>query len=178
MPSDTPRYSAALRYGHWVAAILVILAYVAVVSHEFFPRGSPERMRALQSHFLIGIVILLITIPRIFVRLRATAPPITPPLARVMWVIAKITHIALYAFLIVQPLMGITARMLEGRGIPMPFGEVVIPSFIGVDKDLGKRVENAHVMLGTIFYFVIGLHILASIYHAVIRRDNVLRRML
>jgi cytochrome b561 len=46
------------------------------------------------------------------------------------------------------------------------------------DKGLAHRLEDLHGTIGEIFYWVIGLHILAALYHHWWRRDDTLRRML
>ena len=38
--------------------------------------------------------------------------------------------------------------------------------------------EDAHELLASVFYGVIGLHVLAAVYHRWLRRDDVMQRML
>ena len=43
-----------------------------------------------------------------------------------------------------------------------------------------RRFEQAlclHELIGTAFYWVVGLHVAAALYHHLIRRDDTLRRM-
>ncbi|MND01368.1 cytochrome b561 [compost metagenome] len=46
------------------------------------------------------------------------------------------------------------------------------------DEALGEQLEELHGSIGEAFYWVIGLHVLAAVYHHFIRRDDTLRRML
>jgi cytochrome b561 len=45
------------------------------------------------------------------------------------------------------------------------------------NHDLGQQFEDIHGWVGTIFYYVIGLHILGALWHHFGRRDDTLRRM-
>jgi len=47
-----------------------------------------------------------------------------------------------------------------------------------VDKVLGHRLEDLHGTIGEVFYWIIGLHVVAALYHHLWRRDDTLRRML
>jgi cytochrome b561 len=91
---------------------------------------------------------------------------------------AKATHFALYAFLFVQPVLGLITLQVGGKPVSL-FGFTVVPSFMSTpDRDLSHQFEKIHGTIGTIFYWVIGLHILAALWHHFIRKDNTLRRMI
>ncbi|WP_343212439.1 cytochrome b/b6 domain-containing protein [Arenimonas sp.] len=45
------------------------------------------------------------------------------------------------------------------------------------DAALAARLEDLHELLGTAFYYVVGLHVAAALYHHFVRRDDTLRRM-
>ena len=47
--------------------------------------------------------------------------------------------------------------------------------YTGLAKDLASEL---HELIGNIFYVVIGLHVVAALWHHFIRRDNTLKRML
>ncbi|APW37789.1 cytochrome B [Rhodoferax koreense] len=173
----TSRYSTFLRYAHWVTVVLVFLAYISINARKFLERGSAERLLAVESHYLIGIVVLLITVPRILVRLRQEAPPILPALGPASRLASKTAHLALFMFLIVQPVLGVASRLVSGRGIGMPLTEWSIPSFAVAQPELAKSLIHLHEFIGDAFYYVIGMHILAALWHLLVRRDNVLQRM-
>lgn len=178
MNNITNRYPKVLRNLHWIIFGLVALAYASINARKLFERGTPERLLMSESHFLLGILALVLVLPRLVVRLRSTTPPITPPVGVFTRWASNITHVLLYAFLIVQPLLGIASRMIEGKPIGLPLTEWAIPSLMAKDETLGKMLEEWHEVLGTAFYYVIGLHILAALWHWRVRRDNVLQRML
>lgn len=171
------RYSRRARVLHWLSFVLVVAAYASITLRKLFERGCEQRLLALESHFMFGIAVLLVALPRLLSRLGENAPPMDPPPPLWMLLSGWLSHGLLYAFLIVQPLLGIVARLAEGRGIGVPLSERVIPSFFGAHQRLAGLAESAHVWLGEAFYWVIGLHILAALFHLLVRRDNVVRRM-
>ncbi len=173
-----PKYSATLRMLHWVMFVLVALAYATINLRQAFERGSSARLLVVETHFLLGMLVLLLVVPRLAARWRSPHPPIEPPLPMVLRIGAHLGHALLYAFLVVQPLLGMACRLAGGRGIGLPFTSAAIPwPAAWVDKALAGSLEAAHAWLGTAFYWVIGLHVAAALWHAFVRRDNALRRM-
>lgn len=171
------RYSPIARALHWTTFVLVALAYASINMRKLFERGTDERIFASESHFLIGMVVLMLTLPRLVNRFSERTPPIIPPQPSWMGFLSSLTHCLLYAFLIVQPLTGMIARLAEGKGIGLPLTERVVPSFFGADETLAGALESTHIWIGEAFYWVIGLHIFAALLHLLIRKDDVFRRM-
>ena len=64
-----------------------------------------------------------------------------------------------------------------GNGSVLPFTSLHIPSPMTANHDLSEQLGNIHGWVGTIFYYVIGLHILGALWHHFVRRDDTLRRM-
>ncbi len=177
--TDTPvlaRYARSSRWLHWLMAGLVILAYLLIDGRGWFPKGSTLRTLFVQGHFWTGLLVLALVLPRLLARLRDPAAALQPPLAPFLRLISKATHLALYGFLLVQPLMGLMVVLLERGGIPL--GGLTLASPFAVDKAIAQNIEAAHVFLGEAFYYVIGLHIAAALWHHFYLRDNVLKRML
>ena len=177
-PMTPSRYAPALRWLHWTIFVLVLLAYVAINVFEFFPRGSAARGNVLAGHFLAGIAVLLLVLPRLAVRMAHVDPPILPTPDRWTQLLSKVTHLALYLFLIAQPIMGIATLQIGGHPVSI-FGVTVVPALFGPgNRALAHQWEEIHGTVGTIFYYVIGLHILGALWHHFRRKDNTLRRML
>lgn len=176
-PPAAQRYSDPQRRAHWWTVALMVLTYASIEAHGFLARGSFARLTVVQLHYWLGIAVLLVTLPRIARRLREGAPPIEPPPGPAARLAATTMHLALFIFLVVQPLMGIAARLVSGKGIGVPFTDWAIPSVMA-DRTLSKAIEGVHEQVGTVFYAVIGLHIAAALWHWLRGRDNVMQRML
>lgn len=171
------RYSRRARWFHWLAFAFVALAYLLINLRGSFAKGSDGRTLSFQGHMLAGLVVLALVLPRLLHRLRNAAPPITPPLAAWDAVLSRITHVALYAFLIVQPLLGLLTVFSGGHGVGIPWTSLQIPSPMTANRALSDQLGNIHGWIGTIFYYVIGLHILGALWNHFVRRDDTLRRM-
>ena len=176
--STISRYHPGLRRLHWLMALLVLAAYLLIEQRGLFPRGTPQRAAMVQAHFWVGLSILLLAAWRLGLRMRSVVPPITPALPAWQAMPAKLLHLALYAFIVVMPLLGLATAWTDGKVLYLPFTDLAVPSLLAPDKDLAHQLEDLHGTIGEIFYWVIGLHILAALYHHWWRRDDTLRRML
>lgn len=82
----------------------------------------------------------------------------------------------LYALMIAMPLTG--WLLLSASGKPIPFFGLQLPALIAENKDLAKQLKEVHEVIGTTGYYLIGLHVVASLYHHYMICDNTLLRML
>jgi len=171
------RYSPTLRRLHWLMAVLILAAYLLIEQRGLFPRGSGGRFAMMQGHFWAGIAIFVLAWWRLVARRRDGAPAVTPPLDRWSALAAKAIHVALYAFFIVMPLLGVATAWTDGKAVMLPFTDIALPALLAEDKDLAHQLEDLHGSIGEAFYWVIGLHVLAALYHHWVRRDDTLRRM-
>jgi cytochrome b561 len=57
------------------------------------------------------------------------------------------------------------------------FGYIPVPDLVPRDPDLFAALRTVHKILSRLLIAVVALHIGAVIYHDVLRRDGVLRRM-
>lgn len=173
-----PHYSRRARRFHWWMFGFVALAYLVINLHDLFERGNPMRRATTQIHILFGLVVLALMLPRLLHRLRNAPPPIVPPIAVWEAWLSRLTHLLLYAFLIVQPLLGLLSVWLGGRGIALPFTGLELPSPLSENHDMHEKLEDIHKWIGEAFYYVIGLHIAGALWHHYVRRDTTLRRII
>jgi cytochrome b561 len=174
--TPTLRYSLRARWFHWLAFAAVALAYLFINLRGVFPRGSAEAKVPMQGHILFGLAVLAIVLPRLLHRLR-NAPPEAPAIAPWEALLSRVTHFALYAFLLVQPLLGLFT-VWSGGPLKVPFTTLQIPSPMAPNHALHEQLGGLHENIGTIFYYVIGLHIAGALWHHFFRHDNTLKRML
>jgi len=172
------RYRPALRRLHWLMALLVLAAYLLIEQRGLFPRGSGGRLAMMQGHFWVGLSILVLALWRLALRARSEVPPITPALAAWEAWPAKLLHLALYLFLVVMPLLGLAAAWSDGKALVIPFTGLRLPALLPENEALAHRLEELHGTIGELFYWVIGAHIVAALWHHWFRRDDTLRRML
>jgi superoxide oxidase len=159
---------------HWFMLILFVAVYALIEFRELYPKGSDIREGMKALHFALGMSVLAFVVLRIAVRLFGrAAPQIEPTPGALQQMLAKLIHLALYAFMIAMPIIG--WLMLSAAGKPIPFG---LPPLMGMDKEFGQMLHEAHEVLGKLGYALIGLHALAALFHHYLVRDNTLRRIL
>jgi superoxide oxidase len=78
--------------------------------------------------------------------------------------------------MIALPVLGILARQAEGAAVT--FLGWTLPIFIANDKPLSRQLEDVPTFLGNVMLWLVVLHVVAALYHAFVRRDNALARML
>ncbi len=174
----TSHYRPLQRQLHWVIFAVVLLAYLLVFTHVFTARENPVHGPVVQWHMLAGILVLLLTLARVWVRRKYGKPPIQPPLTRIVGAVAGLTHGALYAFLIVQPLLGFALVQVAGRAVKVS-GFTLIPALVSEpNKALAGTIHTVHTVIGLAFLAVIALHVAAALWHHYRVHDDTLRRML
>lgn len=117
-------YSLSTRLLHWSMAFCfigaIVLAYfvIWVLGHD-----HPQRLPVLNLHWVLGLLVGLLLVPRIVSRLRGPRLPAVPgtPLEHRL---AHYAHLSLYALMLVMPLTGYV-----GTRLPTDFGLFVVPSF-------------------------------------------------
>jgi cytochrome b561 len=171
------RYAPVLRRLHWLMAVLVAVGYLLIEQRGIFPRGSTGRFAMFQGHYWVGISILGLALWRLLARRKHGAPAITPALPTWQGLLSKLLHVALYAFFIVMPLLGLATAWTDGKDIFIPFAQVTLPALLAENEALAHQLEDLHGEIGEIFYWVIGLHIVAALYHHFVRKDDTLTRM-
>lgn len=173
----TTRYSAGQRRLHWLVFILVAVAYATIELRGQFERGTLARTLMVQTHFWMGITVLLLLTPRLWLRIKRGVPPISPALPGWQGFVGGLTHWLLYAFLLVQPVLGLMTAWTDGKEVMLPFGGLVLPTLMAPNAELAHQLEDLHKTIGSAFYWIIGFHILAGLYHHFVRKDDTLRRM-
>jgi cytochrome b561 len=155
---------------------LLVAVYACIELREFYPKGSVPRDALKTWHFMLGLSVFVLIWLRLAVRLSQTVPRITPELAAWQKIPAIIVHLALYGLMIGMPLAGWLILSAEGDSIP--FYGLHLPPLIAENKELAEFVEEIHATVGTVGYFLIGLHAAAALFHHYFQRDNTLVRML
>ena len=177
MATNRPRYATSRRALHWGIAVLLVLAFIFIEFRGEFPRGSVGRTAMVQSHFWVGIAILALMLPRLLLAFSRPAPAVSPPLPAWQALPAKGLHLLLYAMLLAQPVLGLMTAWTDGKEIFIPFTSVALPALLAPSESLAHQFEDLHELVGTAFYWVVGLHVVAALYHHFVRRDDTLRRM-
>lgn len=175
--NTTDRYGSLSIAMHWLMLLLLVAVYACIELREFYPRGSDLREGLKTWHFMLGLGVLALVLARLAIRFTAGAtPPIRPVPPVWQERLAGLMHLALYVFLITMPLLGWLT--LSASGKPVPFFGLQLPALVGADKALADSLKEIHETIGTIGYYLVGLHAAAALVHHYVNRDNTLLRML
>lgn len=180
MPSD--RYSLIQRLLHWVIALCVVgLLVIGLILGTLGFDGTKEAFGMATTNLLyryhktFGVIVLGLMLLRLALRLAMPPPDHNPPLPAWMESAARLNHLALYAILLAQPLVGWAAT--AAGGFPIEFFNAELPKVLGKDKALSEALYAVHGVLGWALLALVCLHVGAALHHAFVRRDGVVRRI-
>lgn len=175
-PGMPPIHAPVVRFMHWASAAALVATYLLAWAIAG-ATSREEAARLLMMHRSAGCVMLLLTLLRLAIRLRSPAPPPPAGMPALQRLAARANVVALYALLLLQPLAGLIGSMLHGDRIRV-FGNILLPSLLRVDRPFARQVFEAHGWIATALLALIGLHVLAALFHHLVRRDGVLIGML
>lgn len=172
-------YSPAARRFHWwtVALILVQAPLGLYMAYRGNVLGIFDDVtnNLYSSHKLIGIIIFVVVVARLAYRLMHGAPSDEPTLEWWHKAASHFNHWGLYLLLLVTPIAGYIGisqyPALNIFGIPLP-------GIAAVSQDAASRTFFIHFWLALVLVAFVAIHVAAALYHYLIRKDNVLTRML
>ncbi|HEX5663225.1 MAG TPA: cytochrome b [Xanthomonadaceae bacterium] len=174
--NTTDRYGSLSIAMHWLMLALLVAVYACIELREFYPKGSDPREALKQWHFMLGLAVFVLVWLRLALRMAGAAPQIRPAIGVWQHRVAVAMHLALYVFMLAMPLLG--WLLLSAEGEPVPFFGLELPALVGPDPALADSVEELHETIGTVGYYLVGLHAAAALFHHYFQRDNTLLRML
>ena len=203
--NDSSRYGSVSQWLHWTTAALVIV--LLVMGNAFDIEADEPDSALFFWHSSLGVLVLILAVARIGWFLFSRPPALAQSTDRLVRVLARSTHIALYALLFALPVSGWLAASSEGASVPF-FGIAAVPAWqgaaripgspaataresmpsaraagdvreAGADAEEGEGgFEELHEVLGNVLLVLASLHLLAALKHHFLNHDDVLRRML
>jgi len=170
---EVSRYHPLLVALHWLLAVLIVaaLALGALVMAKL-PNSDPAKLEALRSHMAGGALILGLTLARLIVRIRTMHPARASTGSFFLNMVAWASHRMLYVLIFTMAASGITMALQAGLVDVVYGGHGALPPDLWV-----YPVRSLHYLISRMLMALIALHIAGALYHAVILRDGLLRRM-
>jgi cytochrome b561 len=174
--SPASSYNTTAKVLHWLIVALLIAQFAFAWTMPHIGRNTPMT-NLISLHFTFGIMVLAVVIVRLV--WRATHGEPTPFDGMPPWQVQsrRALHWSLYALLFVIPILGwINASW---RGMPVVMLGVQLPQLIGTRSAGWAWTGDVHGFLSNyVLLTLVGLHVVAGLYHYLVRRDGVLQRML
>ena len=165
------QYSKRTTILHWTIFVLVIVAFY--LGHELDEsKNAAQKLSMYPVHFIIGDLVLLLTLLRIYFRKKdgepapANANPLLNKVAAATHVLSNLTVMAV---VVTGSITVVTSGLIEAFKTSNPN---LIPDFHKVEAK-----EFHEFFLGVLVLLVL-FHVAAALYHQFIVKDNLLRRIM
>ncbi|WP_316014886.1 cytochrome b [Roseobacter sp. HKCCA0434] len=177
-------YPRLRRWLHWTIAVLVIaMLPMGMIFTDFDNRGAIEGIFGEGSfnvfydlHKSTGFLILFLMLVRIVAAIRLPKPPYAVPLTGLERAGSGAVHGLIYVMLLAMPLLGWLGVSAYDAPLPV-FGLFEMPALIGRDRDLSEDFFEWHEIGAKIVIALVVVHIGAALYHQLVKKDGLIRRM-
>jgi cytochrome b561 len=172
----TDHYPGTSKLLHWLIAICVLTtAPVAIAMTRVSP--GPTQDSLFTFHKSLGVLILILMVLRLINRIVVGAPIADPGIEPWQKAVSAVVHTAIYVLLFAMPIVGYIANSAFGAPTPF-FGLFELPPIVGKNEALSTQLFTIHRWVGWLLIALVLTHVSGALYHALIRRDEVLKRML
>ncbi len=181
LANTVTRYGGMAKMFHWATALLILTAIPLGLIANDMPFGTTEELAAKANlfsiHKTVGVTIFFVALARILWALFQTKPAPLHPERTLETFAAETVHWALYISLVLVPLSGwLEHSATEGFApILWPFGQSL--PLVPKSPALAETLATFHWLFVWLLIGAVALHIAGALKHAVIDRDETLRRM-
>ena len=155
-------YSKTQIWLHWSIAALILVQFVAHDGMQHVWRALRRGQEAAAGdwplaymHVVLGLAVLVLAAWRLWLRATRGVPPVSGMEHPALRLLARLTHLAIYALIFIVPLSGAAAWFLQVPGAGL-----------------------VHVLGKNILLYVVLLHIAGALVQHFVLKSNVLRQML
>lgn len=172
--STQPRQFAAFsRLLHWAMAVMV-LTMLGIGVAMVVSLGNYHVLVSI--HRPLGVAILILVVVRFVNRLLNPPPPFPASMSRTERLAATGSELAMYGLMLVLPLVG--WGMLSAARYPIVLhGSLHLPFILPHSAALYAVLRKAHTILAYLFFLTFMGHFGAVLFHTLIVRDGLLKRM-
>ena len=165
-----PAFSRAL---HWIMAVMV-LAMLAI--GMTMVASLPYYHALISVHRPFGVAVLILVMVRFSNRQLHPPPPLPETMPAWERRVAHVSELTMYALMFALPLVG--WGMLSAARYPIVlWGSVHLPFILPQSMALYSVLRTAHTILAYFLFATVLAHFSAILFHTLIRRDGLARRM-
>jgi cytochrome b561 len=172
----TTTYDPLLRKIHWATAVVFIAAMLIGFYCSLQAPGTSPRRELLELHKSLGVTLFGLAILRLVVRLATRAPPESASFGRLVRLAARLNHAALYFVLFAMPITGYMFSSAGGYSLKY-FWTFSWPRPVAKNPAVAHAGQIAHGLLAYLVYAAVALHIAATLWHVLVKKDETLSRM-
>jgi len=172
MTAHPQGYRLPARWLHWIIAAVVLLMIPAglIMTREGLPRPLQDTLFIFHKN--TGVLLFPVILLRLAYRLTHRPPALPPSVPDWQRVIARTTHVMLYALLVVMPVAGFIRVRAGGFPIEL-LDRLGIGPWIGKSEPLANFAQALHWTGAMLLIGLLVLHVGAAFYHAMVLRDGV-----
>jgi cytochrome b561 len=174
--SEHSKFSKLTILLHWVTVLLFIGVYCSMEFRDIFDKGTAGRELMKSSHYWFGLTILFLLLVRLVARFSQHTPVITPPQPKWQHQLAMGVHLALYALMLIMPILGWLLMSAEGKDLN--YLGLQLPVLLAPNEIWAERFEELHELGANFGYGLIALHTVAALFHHYLLKDNTVKRMM
>jgi cytochrome b561 len=173
MPTQRHQFAASSRVLHWTMAAMILTMLCIGVAMV----ASLANYHVLVSiHRPLGIAILILVVVRFVNRQLSSLPPFPATMSRAERLVATASELTMYSLMFILPLVG--WGMLSAARYPIVlFGSLDLPFILPHNVMLYAVLRQAHTVLAYLFFLTFLAHFAAILFHTLIVRDGILKRM-
>jgi cytochrome b561 len=172
MATQRLQFTLFTRLLHWTMAAMVLTMLAIGVAMV----ASLTNYHILVSiHRPLGIAILVLVVVRFVNRQMSTLPPFPDTMSPVERRVAWASELLLYGLMFVLPLVG--WGMLSAARYPIVLYGLHLPPILPHDIMLYSVLRKAHTILAYLFILTFLAHFGAILFHTLIVKDGILKRM-
>jgi len=171
--TKTPvRYNRIQIFLHWLSALLlIIMLFMGSFVLQNLPNDA-EKTGPIKVHMIVGGVIALVMLFRLIMKWVTAQPKPKKTWHRFFDFSANVAHLSLYVLIF----------MMWGSGVALAITanipDVVFDGIGTLPPDFSVYpARHLHGLLGVLLSFLVGLHILAALYHQFIIKDKLFSLM-
>lgn len=173
MPPGAQRYGPVAIAFHWLMVVLVVVVGVLGLLHDSWPDATQDFW--INFHAILGLTVWLAVVVRLGWRLTHRPPDLPPDVGELTRRLSYPVHLLLYALMFIVPVVGTLTFLYQGRHFH--FGLFQINPHMHHNDAVAGPTETVHGYMAYVLFGLIGLHVLAALWHHFIRRDGILLRI-
>ena len=171
--SGIARYDNGAIAFHWIMVVLIVTVGVLGLLHDSWPKGTQAFW--INIHALVGLTVWVLIMARFAWRLTHKVPPLPPESGELSRRFSGPVHLLMYLLIFITPILGIVTFIWHGR--VFDFGLFRVDFAVPKNRAVFHPTEEVHGYLAYTLFTLIGIHVLAALWHQFYRRDSILARM-